>query len=191
MITLLTVLFKKVYLWTLPGVNYIFMIWLFGFYNILEIIYFYFIIINHYTGIFTYLYLFYLSIRRYINLSVLKTFIIEFLKLCFFMPFILYILKNGNIYNLDTLYIELTNRVDLLDFLRNPEVIEVKNQSDLIEDVKDIRGLVIDGNADDSGGADVSGDADDSDKKGWRPELADCLILITCGFILIGYFSTD
>lgn len=110
MLSLLRVLFLQLDLWIIPAFNYIFMIWVCGFYNILEIIYYYFIIINHYTGIFTYFLLFYLSISRYINLFVLKAFLIDFLKLSLFMPLILYILKNGYIYILDSLYIELSSR---------------------------------------------------------------------------------
>lgn len=186
MLSLLRVLFLQLDLWIIPAFHYIFMIWVCGFNNILEIIYYYFIIINHYTGIFTYFLLFYLSISRYINFFVLKAFLIDFIKLSLFMPLILYILNNGYIYILDSLYIELSSRgVEFLDILRNPEVIEGENQSDLIEDVKDIRGLVIDGSSD------LEGEADDSPKRrGWKPDLAERLILITWGIILIGYFSS-
>ncbi|KAG5576439.1 hypothetical protein H5410_056573, partial [Solanum commersonii] len=43
------------------------------------------------------------------------------------------------------------SKVEETDYLRNAEVIEGKDQSDLIKDVQDIRGLVIDGSSDLSG----------------------------------------
>uniref|UniRef100_A0A3Q7IUH1 Cytochrome c biogenesis B n=1 Tax=Solanum lycopersicum TaxID=4081 RepID=A0A3Q7IUH1_SOLLC len=49
MFSLIKVLLTQLSFWILPVLNSIFLIWVCGFYNILEIVYYYFIIINHYT----------------------------------------------------------------------------------------------------------------------------------------------